>query len=120
MSIAVSDGELTTSKSFTVTVINAVIDPTIPPWDSNIAYSSGDKVSYQSKIYSAKWWNKNQAPNSSSAWQLESSTDDGTAIWNPQNEYSRGSVVSYQGVIYQAKWWTQGEQPDVSNVWQQQ
>ncbi|MEW6993912.1 lytic polysaccharide monooxygenase [Colwelliaceae bacterium MEBiC 14330] len=120
LSIAVSDGELTTSKSFTVTVINAVIDPTIPPWDSNIAYSSGDKVSYQSKIYSAKWWNKNQTPNSSSAWQLESSTDDGTAIWNPQNEYSQGSVVSYQGVIYQAKWWTQGEQPDVSNVWQQQ
>lgn len=118
LSIAVSDGMLTTSKSFTVTVTNSLIDPTIPPWDSNTAYSSGDKVSYQNKVYSAKWWNKNQPPNASSAWQLESSTDGGTAIWNAQNEYSQGAVVSYLGVIYQAKWWTQGEQPDISDVWE--
>jgi chitin-binding protein len=118
LSVAVSDGMLTTSKSFTVTVTNSVVEPTIPPWDSNAAYSSGDKVSYQNKVYSAKWWNKNQTPNNSNAWQLESSTDGGTAIWNAQHEYSQGAVVSYQGINYQAKWWTKGEQPDVSDVWQ--
>jgi chitin-binding protein len=75
---------------------------------------------FEGKVYEAKWWNKNQQPSTSNAWQLESSTGGGTAIWNPQNQYSQGSMVSYQGVIYQAKWWTQGEQPDISDVWQQQ
>jgi len=118
LTVSVSDGLLSTEKSFVVTVTNSLVDPTIPAWDSNTAYSSGDKVSYQNKVYSAKWWNKNQTPDTSNAWQLESSTDDGTAIWNAQHEYSTGAVVSYQNINYQAKWWTKGEQPDVSDVWQ--
>lgn len=117
LSVAVSDGMLTTSKHFTVTVKNSVVDPTAPLWSSTTAYSANDKVSYENKVYSAKWWNKNQAPDNSNAWQLESPNDGGTAIWHAQNEYSQGAVVSYQQVNYQAKWWTKGEQPDVSNVW---
>jgi len=118
LSVAVSDGVLTTKKSFTVMVKSSSVDPVTPAWDNNIAYSAGDKVSYEGKVYSAKWWNKNQAPNNSNAWQLESPNDGGTAIWHAQNEYSQGAVVSYQQINYQAKWWTKGEQPDVSNVWQ--
>ena len=117
LSVAVSDGMLTTSKHFTVTVKNSVVDPTAPLWSSTTAYSANDKVSYENKVYSAKWWNKNQAPDNSNAWQLESPNDGGTAIWHAQNEYSQGAVVSYQQVNYQAKWWTKGEQPDASNVW---
>ncbi|PKI16422.1 lytic polysaccharide monooxygenase [Colwellia sp. 12G3] len=118
LNVAVPDGLLTTIKTFTVTVKNSVVDPTVPLWTSTQAYSAGDKVSYENKIYSAKWWNKNQAPNNSNAWQLDSPTDGGTATWNAQNEYSQGAVVSYQQITYQAKWWTKGEQPDVSDVWQ--
>jgi chitin-binding protein len=118
LSIAVSDGMLTTNKIFTVTVENSVTDPTVELWTSTQAYSAADKVSYENKVYSAKWWNKNQAPNNSNAWQLDSPTDGGTATWNAQNEYSQGAIVSYQQITYQAKWWTKGEQPDVSNVWQ--
>ena len=120
LTVAVSDGMLSTSKTFTVTVKNSVVDPTTPLWKSTQAYSAGDKVSYENKVYSAKWWNKNQAPSNSNAWQLESPTDGGIPMWNAQNEYSQGAVVSYLQINYQAKWWTKGEQPDVSNVWQKQ
>ncbi|GAA0813139.1 hypothetical protein GCM10009111_08040 [Colwellia asteriadis] len=119
VSVAVSDGMLTTTKNFTVTVKNLVVDPTTPPWQSDIAYSTGDKVSYENQVYTAKWWNKNQAPSNSSAWQLETSTGGGATIWRAQNEYSKGAVVSHEQISYQAKWWTKGETPGASAVWQQ-
>jgi chitin-binding protein len=118
VSVDVSDGILTTTKSFTITVKSNSVEPTTPAWDNSIAYSTGDKVSYENNVYSAKWWNKNQQPNTSNAWQLDNPTDGGTPTWSAQNEYSQGAVVSYQNISYQAKWWTKGEQPDVSNVWQ--
>ena len=117
LTVDVSDGLLSTSKTFTVTVKNSVVDPAIPLWTSTQAYSASDKVNYENKVYSAKWWNKNQAPNNSNAWQLESPDDGGTAIWNAQNEYAKDAVVSYKKIDYQAQWWTKGETPDVSNVW---
>jgi predicted carbohydrate-binding protein with CBM5 and CBM33 domain len=118
VSVAVSDGMLTTTKSFTVTVKSLIVDPTTPLWQSTTAYSTGDKVSYENQVYTAKWWNKNQTPSSSSAWQLEDSTGGGPAVWRTQNEYSKGAQVSHENIIYQAKWWTKGETPGVSSVWQ--
>ncbi|ALO33397.1 hypothetical protein CMT41_00710 [Colwellia sp. MT41] len=118
LSVEVSDGRLTTTKSFTVTVTNSSVEPSVPQWQSTTAYSTGDNVSYENKVYSAKWWNKNQFPSSGNAWQLDSPTDGSMVIWHAQNEYSQGAVVSYQQINYQAKWWTKGDQPDVSNVWQ--
>jgi predicted carbohydrate-binding protein with CBM5 and CBM33 domain/chitodextrinase len=118
LNVAVSDGILTTSKTFNITVKNSLVDPEVSLWLSTKAYSANDKVNYENKIYSAKWWNKNQSPNNSSAWQLEPPTDGVTAIWRTQNEYVKGDVISYQQINYQAKWWTKGEKPDASNVWQ--
>ena len=117
LSVDVADGMLITSQTFTVTIKKRVVDTNTPSWNSTTTYSTGDKVSYQNKVYSAKWWNKNQLPSASGAWKIESLTQDGPAQWHAQNAYSQGVVVNYQNISYQAKWWTKGDQPDVSNVW---
>ena len=120
LSVAVSDGLLATTKSFSVTVNNSLVDPIapdVPAWTSNQAYSAGDKVSLEGKVYTAKWWNKNQLPSSSNAWQLEAIADGGVATWNTKNQYSQGAVVTHKNISYQAKWWTTGENPATSSVW---
>ncbi len=117
VSVAVSDGKLTTTKSLTVTINNLTDLPTAPPWSSTQAYATGDKVSYQQKTYQAKWWNKNQQPAAGDAWEEVSLDNDGVALWNTETSYSGGSKVSHQGSYYQAKWWTKGEEPGASDVW---
>jgi len=117
VSISVSDGMLTTTQSFTVSVNNLAVDPSEPPWSSTKAYSAGDKVLFEGKVYEAKWWNKNEKPNNSNAWKLAAPTDGGVAVWNAQNDYAGGTIVSHNTIQYKAKWWTKGEEPGVNPVW---
>ncbi|PAJ75528.1 hypothetical protein CJF42_04200 [Pseudoalteromonas sp. NBT06-2] len=117
VSISVSDGMLTTTQSFIVSVNNLAVDPSEPPWSSTKAYSAGDKVLFEGKVYEAKWWNKNEKPNNSNAWKLAAPTDGGVAVWNAQNDYAGGTIVSHNTIQYKAKWWTQGEEPGVNPVW---
>ncbi|NQZ82794.1 MAG: lytic polysaccharide monooxygenase [Colwellia sp.] len=120
VSVDVSDGKLTTSRSFMVTIKNSGDIPDFPAWDANTAYKAGDKVSYQNKTYQAKWWNKNQQPNISNAW-LEVAPDNGDLPqWNNQTAYPGGSEVVHNGDKYKAKWWTQGEEPGDADVWLKQ
>lgn len=41
-----------------------------PEWSASAEYAKGDKVSYNGKVYEAKWWTTNEAPGSSEwgAW----------------------------------------------------
>jgi len=117
VSVAVSDGKLTTTKSFTVTIKNLTDLPTAPAWSSTQAYATRDKVSYQQKTYQAKWWNKNQQPDAGDAWEEITLDNDGVPLWNLETSYAGGSKVSHQGSYYQAKWWTKGEEPGASDVW---
>lgn len=39
-----------------------------PAWDSGTIYTGGDKVSYDGKNWSAKWWTKGNIPGKSSEW----------------------------------------------------
>ena len=120
VSVDVSDGKLTTSRSFMVTIKNSGDIPDFPAWDVNTAYKAGDKVSYQNKTYQAKWWNKNQQPNISNAW-LEVAPDNGDLPqWNNLTAYAGGSEVMHNGDKYKAKWWTQGEEPGDADVWLKQ
>jgi|GEM_PF-404482 len=118
VSVVVSDGKLTTTKSFTVTINNLTDLPTAPAWSSTQAYATGDKVSYQQKTYQAKWWNKNQQPDAGDAWEEITLDNDGVPIWSRESSYSGGSKVSHKGSYYQAQWWTKGEEPNASDVWQ--
>ncbi len=117
LQVTVSDGQLTASQSFTVTV-EPVTDPNVPIWDANTAYQAGDKVKYQEQVYVAKWWSRNQPPASSDAWQLESNTD--VSLWQAGKTYVQGDIVEYNGKRYRAQWWTQGEEPGTADVWQLQ
>ena len=118
VSVAVSDGKLTTTQSFLVTVNNLTDLPTAPAWSPTQAYATGEKVSYQQKTYQAKWWNKNQQPTAGDAWEEISLDNDGVPFWSRESSYSGGSKVSHKGSYYQAQWWTKGEEPGASDVWQ--
>jgi len=115
--VTVSDGLLSTSQSFNVTV-EQTTNPDVPAWDANTAYQAGDRVIYQNQIYVAKWWSRNQPPASSDAWQLESNTD--VSLWQAGKTYVQGDIVEYNGKRYRAQWWTQGEEPGTADVWQRQ
>ncbi|GLX77454.1 hypothetical protein tinsulaeT_07940 [Thalassotalea insulae] len=115
VSVAVSDGKLTTSMSFKVTII-ALSD--VPVWSATQAYNKGDRVSYQGQIYQAKWWNQDESPATSSAWFPVTPDNGDTPMWNSQAEYQGGDKVSHQEVLYQAKWWNQNAEPGVADVWQ--
>jgi predicted carbohydrate-binding protein with CBM5 and CBM33 domain/chitodextrinase len=118
VSVAVSDGKLTTTQSFNVTVNNLTDLPNIPKWLSSQAYSTGDKVSYQNKTYQAKWWNKNQQPSSSNAWNEVVLDNDDGPLWNIETSYPGGSNVTHNNNLYQSKWWTKGNEPHLSEVWE--
>ena len=117
LTVTVSDGKLSTSQSFNVTV-KAVTNPDAPAWDPATAYSTGERVTYQEKVYVAKWWNRNQVPATSDAWKL--ATPDDSIVWQMDKTYVQGDIVEHNGKRYRAKWWTQGEEPGIANVWELQ
>lgn len=117
VNVLVSDGKLSTPSSFTVTVNDVLVNPDVPAWDANKAYNAGEKVSYQGKVYKAKWWVKGETPDTSSAWELESPSQDDT--WQANKVYLAGDQVTHNNQKYQARWWTQGEEPGNASVWQQ-
>ncbi|MEM6981552.1 MAG: lytic polysaccharide monooxygenase [Pseudomonadota bacterium] len=115
--VSVSDGQLTTQTEFVVTVNDSVInDPAIAPWSTTEVYQATDKVSFQERVYLAKWWNQGQQPDSSSAWEL---VEEGTnpAAWSINKAYQAGAEIIYQGQRYRANWWTQGDTPGQADVW---
>ncbi|MEW6991763.1 lytic polysaccharide monooxygenase [Colwelliaceae bacterium 6441] len=118
VSVAVSDGQLSTLRAFSVNVKNVDDLPDVPAWLSTKAYKTGDKVSYNSKVYVAKWWNKNEQPDSSFAWGLSEPDDGNTPTWNSGQAYQGGDEVLYSDNRYRAKWWTQGDEPGVADVWE--
>ena len=123
IAVSVSDGQLSTQTSFSVTVNDVPVvdpvdpvDPTVPEWDSTQIYRANDKARFANVIYTAKWWNKGQQPDTSAAWE-SASVADTAATWNTSKAYQAGAEVTYQGQRYRAKWWTQGDTPGQANVW---
>lgn len=110
----------------------------VPAWDASKAYTGGERVSYNGKIYEASWWNQGTNPESQGAWgpwkligeASDSTTGDnnntttpeapevsGVPVWNASVAYVGGSRVSYNGKIYEAAWWTQGDNPESGSPW---
>ncbi|WP_305038255.1 glycosyl hydrolase family 18 protein [Agromyces endophyticus] len=114
-------------------------DCTAPAWSATAVYTGGQKVSYDGKEYSAKWWTQGNQPGTNDVWALAGTcttgggtdpgtgggTDPGTggvAAWSATTAYVAGSVVSYGGATYKAKWWTQGDTPGAAQwgPWEKQ
>ncbi len=115
VSVSVSDGELSSSRQFQVLVTNQPNDPDAQEWDASKTYVKDDKVTYQNALYTAKWWNKNERPDQSNAWQQQLQNSD---QWLPSKAYNAGEEVSFEGNRYKAKWWTRGDAPNQSSAWQ--
>ncbi len=108
-SVTNSKGKTATAKR-TVTV-KAKPAPTPTPsndtWKADKIYVAGDTVTYKGKPYKAKWWTKNNAPDTSSAWeQIVPKSSDGSVAYMPGKSYTAATIVKYNGKNYKAKWWT--------------
>jgi V8-like Glu-specific endopeptidase len=96
--------------------------PTVTPavandtWSASKTYVAGDTVVYKGNTYKAKWWTKNNAPDSSPAWEQVSSQSGGGVAYIPGKAYTGGTIVSYNGGSYKAKWWTTSI-PGSDNTW---
>ncbi len=93
-------------KTFTVTV-------ELPAaWSSSTAYTEGQRVTYNGKVYVASWWTQNQTPGDPwGPWQELAMTEDGTAIWTASRIFNAGDRVSHNGNLFEAKWWTRNQAP---------
>ncbi|HAB0009380.1 TPA_asm: chitin-binding protein [Listeria monocytogenes] len=83
-------------------------------WKSEQIYTAGNQVVYKGITYTAQWWTKGDAPDTSDVWKTTSSE---IQNWNISKAYNGGDKVIYDGKTYQAKWWIKGDKPDTSSVW---
>ncbi|WP_373976358.1 carbohydrate-binding protein [Chitinibacter sp. SCUT-21] len=68
-------GLQTRSATVTVTIISDVL-PTPSPtpglsyaaWNATVAYTTGQRVSYNGRAFEAKWWTQGQTPNAADQW----------------------------------------------------
>ncbi|OYD06882.1 glycosyl hydrolase family 18 protein [Paludifilum halophilum] len=53
-------------------IVTAATDSTAtceePEWNESTAYSGGDRVSYDGKVYEAKWWTRGEQPDPNDQW----------------------------------------------------
>lgn len=50
-----------------------------PAWDKTSVYLGGTKVTYQGKLYEAKWWTQGELPPSSDVWKYLSDLEESSA-----------------------------------------
>ncbi|KAF9578126.1 hypothetical protein BGW38_006240, partial [Lunasporangiospora selenospora] len=112
----------------------------VPAWSASATYTTGSKVSYNGRIYTAQWWSQNNIPTAGAPWTDNGAcstsgstttttttsalpeptgTCSGISAWATATPYSGGAKVNYRGYIYTAQWWTQGDTPGTGSVWVQ-
>ena len=124
VSVTVSDGKLSVTKSVVVTVKDVPStggNTGQTTWDQAKVYVGGDTVLVNGVQYKAKWWTQGNQPDQGGPWEAVSgSSGNGSggsatvASWNATTAYSGGAKVTYNGATWQAQWWTQGEVPGSS------
>ncbi|MGL4343766.1 MAG: immunoglobulin-like domain-containing protein, partial [Cellulosilyticaceae bacterium] len=102
----VSDSEGLTATATRVITVKEKPDPnnTYNPLE---IYNTGDKVMYNGKEYTAKWWTQGETPGEAAVWEVTVELNpDGSQDYIPGKAYVEGDVVNYNGKTYTAKWWT--------------
>jgi chitinase len=103
-----------------------------PLWRGDNIYQAGDKVTWQGRVYQAKWYSDNDQPDApvKHAWDTpwrylgpvldsdreavrsaKQGTNGETPQWSPELVYVAGDQVEYRGQLFRALWWTQGDMP---------
>ncbi|MGL4736769.1 MAG: glycosyl hydrolase family 18 protein [Cellulosilyticaceae bacterium] len=117
LTYTVTDSEgKTATKSCTVRVKDSsVLEDT---YDLNEIYNTGDKVIYNGKEYTAKWWTKGETPGVAAVWEETIVPNpDGSQDYVPGKAYVEGDIVIYNGKTYKAKWWT-NTVPGTDDSWE--
>ncbi|WDE01943.1 glycosyl hydrolase family 18 protein [Thalassomonas actiniarum] len=115
VSVDVSDGQLTSSRSFTISVKNK--DSGNTTWLASEIYVAGNTVMYEGTEYRAKWWTQGDRPDLGGPWEEVVPDDGQIRPWRSDLAYNGGDKVSHNNANYQAGWWTKGEEPGTASVW---
>lgn len=68
---------------------------TYPAWDVGTTYNTGDRVSFNGKIYEAKWWTQGEYPDKSNEWGVWTFIGDvETNVTKPDTEKSNDNSSS--------------------------
>ena len=62
-------------ESSTHSDILSSTETSVKAWDSSAVYTGGDSVSYQGRVYRAKWWTQGETPGNSDVWEDMGITD---------------------------------------------
>ncbi len=105
-----------------------------PLWRTAKAYTEDAKVTWQGRVYQAKWWTQGDQPDApvKNTWEtpwrylgpvlasdreaLLSDKKTVTGIrprWLGEKVYVLGDEVEVNGQAFRAKWWTQGNMPEI-------
>lgn len=113
------------ADGFTATASNGSLDvtaqaeaseltlPIAPLWAAGTVYLTGDRVTYQGRLWQAGWWTRGEKPGSKAtgAWQEIAVNTDGEVLWTSTRVFLAGDVVVHDGHRYEARWWTRGDEP---------
>lgn len=69
-----------------ISIVPEIIPPDNPcqaeDWNSSKAYTGGDQVVYDGKLWLANWWTQGNAPNTSTAWQYLNDCEQATYLYH--------------------------------------
>jgi chitodextrinase len=83
-----------------------------PAWSATKVYSTGDRVTYQGKVFMAAWYAKNNKPGDPNGpWQELAMTEDGVAIWTPSRIFNGGDIAAHEGKRWRARWYSRNQVP---------
>lgn len=102
-----------------------------PLWRSAKAYTVGEKVVWQDRVYEAKWYSQGDQPDAPvrQVWETPwrylgpvldidraavaqvRAKDGDRPLWSPERVYIAGDEVVLGNQAFQARWWTQGNRP---------
>ncbi|WP_180214597.1 Ig-like domain repeat protein [Phytohabitans suffuscus] len=81
-------------------------------WSASTVYGSGDRVTYQGRVFTASWYSKNNKPGDPyGPWQELAMTEAGVAIWTPSRVFDGGDVAEHEGKRWRARWYTRNQRP---------
>ena len=110
-----ADGALADAARQLVLAVNTT-DGLRPAWSSSIAFTAGDEVIYDGRLFRASYWTKNQTPGDPTGpWQEIAADGAGVAIWTASRIFERGDVVTYNGTTWRAQWYTRNQVPGSPN-----
>ena len=118
--------------SFAVTLEEASYAPYEPPyepapepayteWTADTAFDTGQRVTFEGRVFEAQWWTQNEVPGNSpwGAWmeigEYVYVADFGyVTTWTESRVFDTGALVYYNEQVFRAQWWTRNQNPEAT------